>query len=79
VAHARSLGANATFARNLSDLGRELKKARSADRTSVIVIETDPTKSTAAGGAWWDVPVAEVSESRAVRNAHKQYRKAREQ
>lgn len=79
VAHASSLGANATFAKNLTDLGQALKKARDADRTSVIVIETDPGKSTAAGGAWWDVPVAEVSQSRAVRAAHKQYRKAREQ
>ena len=33
-----------------------------ADRTYVIVIDTDPAASTEAGGAWWDVAVPEVSE-----------------
>jgi 3D-(3,5/4)-trihydroxycyclohexane-1,2-dione acylhydrolase (decyclizing) len=39
----------------------------------VIVIETDPARSLGDGGAWWDVPVAEVSarpEVRAVREAY---------
>lgn len=78
VAHARSLGADAVFAADLLALAPALDAARKSDRTSVIVIETDPSLSTDAGGAWWDVPVAEVSESDDVRHAHAQYRKARD-
>ena len=44
-------------------------------RTTVIVIDTDPQHTTLAGGAWWDVPVAEVSASAKVREAHAGYRK----
>ena len=50
--------------------------ARNATRTTVIVIETDPQSSTAAGGAWWNVPVAEVSEDARVRAAHEAWRRA---
>ena len=77
AAHARSLGADASTAANLKDLERALQSAASARRTTVVVIETDPAKSTAAGGAWWDVPVPEVSESEAVRRAYTDYEKAR--
>jgi 3D-(3,5/4)-trihydroxycyclohexane-1,2-dione acylhydrolase (decyclizing) len=46
-----------------------------ADRTSVVVIDTDPVRTTAAGGAWWDVPIAEHSTSDAVQRAHAGYRR----
>lgn len=78
VAHAAALGAESLFAANLDELAPAIEKARRAQRTTVIVIETDAAQSTAAGGAWWDVPVAEVSTSDAVRTAHANYRKARE-
>ncbi len=79
VAHARSLGAHAVPAANLRELETALGEAREASQTSVIVIETDPAQATAAGGAWWDVPVAEVSASDAVRAAYTDYKKARDQ
>jgi 3D-(3,5/4)-trihydroxycyclohexane-1,2-dione acylhydrolase (decyclizing) len=79
VAHARALGADAKPAASLQELVAALAEARKSTRTCVIVIETDPAKSTAAGGAWWDVPVAEVSDSDAVQKAYANYRKAREQ
>jgi 3D-(3,5/4)-trihydroxycyclohexane-1,2-dione acylhydrolase (decyclizing) len=79
VMHARSLGADARLAANLAELAQALDAARAADRTSVVVIETDPAQSTAAGGAWWDVPVAEVSESDNVRDAYRRYEKERKQ
>jgi 3D-(3,5/4)-trihydroxycyclohexane-1,2-dione acylhydrolase (decyclizing) len=50
-----------------------LARAKKADRTSVIVIDTDPMKTTEAGGWWWDVPVPEVSERSAVRDARSAY------
>jgi 3D-(3,5/4)-trihydroxycyclohexane-1,2-dione acylhydrolase (decyclizing) len=79
VAHAAALGALAVKAADVGELERAIVAARDADRTSVVVIDTDPLKSTAAGGAWWDVPVAEVSKHEAVRDAYLNYRKAREE
>jgi 3D-(3,5/4)-trihydroxycyclohexane-1,2-dione acylhydrolase (decyclizing) len=60
-AHARSLGALASRVPDIAGLETALRTARRADRTTVILIETDPAASTAAGGCWWDVPVPEVS------------------
>jgi 3D-(3,5/4)-trihydroxycyclohexane-1,2-dione acylhydrolase (decyclizing) len=77
VAHARALGAEAVGVDDLEALRKAFEQARTATRTSVIVIETDPGQATAAGGAWWDVPVAEVSGSDAVRRANAAYREAR--
>ena len=41
-----------------------------------MVIETDPAVSTAEGGAWWDVPVPEVSSRGSVKQARKAYEQA---
>ena len=41
----------------------------------MIVIETDPPRSTAAGGHWWDVAVPEVSERAEVRAAREAMRR----
>jgi 3D-(3,5/4)-trihydroxycyclohexane-1,2-dione acylhydrolase (decyclizing) len=77
VAHARSLGATAEQAKGLADLEAALGRARAAGRTAVIVIETDPVAATAAGGAWWDVPVPEVSAHPEVAAARARYDQAR--
>jgi 3D-(3,5/4)-trihydroxycyclohexane-1,2-dione acylhydrolase (decyclizing) len=77
AAHARSLGADAKIVGNLAELAQALREAATAAITSVLIIETDPAKSISAGGAWWDVPVPEVSESPAVRQAFSAYEKAR--
>jgi 3D-(3,5/4)-trihydroxycyclohexane-1,2-dione acylhydrolase (decyclizing) len=77
VAHARALGARAEKAASLSELPAALERAVAAKETSVVVIETDPEKSMQAGGAWWDVPVAEVSTSAKTRAARERYVEAR--
>jgi 3D-(3,5/4)-trihydroxycyclohexane-1,2-dione acylhydrolase (decyclizing) len=77
AAHARSLGALAETVKGIADLEAALERARAADRTSVVVIETDPAAPFAAGGAWWDVPVPEVSERPEVRAARAGYVRAR--
>ena len=74
AAHARSLGALAEKADGIDALKSALERARAADRTYVVVVDTDPVASTEAGGAWWDVPVAEVSESAPVGAAFESYR-----
>jgi 3D-(3,5/4)-trihydroxycyclohexane-1,2-dione acylhydrolase (decyclizing) len=61
VAHAASLGAIAEKAASIEALEQALQRARQSERTHVIVIDTDPALSTAAGGAWWDVAIPEVS------------------
>jgi len=78
VAHARSLGALASKVQDVAELASSLAAARKADRTSVLVIETDPASSTAAGGHWWDVPVPEVSDRTEVRSAREGYAVARQ-
>jgi 3D-(3,5/4)-trihydroxycyclohexane-1,2-dione acylhydrolase (decyclizing) len=73
VAHAASLGAFAEKADGVAALEAALEQAKQSDRTSVIVIDTDPMQSTEAGGWWWDVAVPEVSERPAVRDARAAY------
>jgi 3D-(3,5/4)-trihydroxycyclohexane-1,2-dione acylhydrolase (decyclizing) len=75
--HARSLGALAESAKSIADLEAALERAKAADRTAVIVIETDPATPFAEGGTWWDVPVPEVSTRPAVREARERYEAAR--
>jgi 3D-(3,5/4)-trihydroxycyclohexane-1,2-dione acylhydrolase (decyclizing) len=76
AAHAVSLGAIAAKVAGLPELEAALRTARAADRTSVIVIDTDPLASTDAGGHWWDVAVPEVSERAEVRAARGAYETA---
>ena len=75
AAHARSLGARSEKADGIDALRSALERARDAKTTYVVVIDTDPKASTAAGGAWWDVPVAEVSGSASVGAAFEDYRR----
>jgi 3D-(3,5/4)-trihydroxycyclohexane-1,2-dione acylhydrolase (decyclizing) len=77
VAHARSLGALAHRVKDVAELASSLDAARRCERTSVLVIETDPASSTAAGGHWWDVPVPEVSDRAEVTSARERYAAAR--
>jgi hypothetical protein len=54
-AHAESLGARAEEAANIRELEDALGRARHSDRTSVIVIDTDPRprrRPAGAGGMW---------------------------
>ena len=74
--HAASLGATAVKVKDLAGLEAALKRARRAKRTFAIVIDTDPLKSTDAGGHWWDVAVPEVSARRQVNAARAGYEQA---
>jgi 3D-(3,5/4)-trihydroxycyclohexane-1,2-dione acylhydrolase (decyclizing) len=56
AAHAASLGAIAEKVPGIAALPAALARAREAERTAVIVIETDPDRATAAGGFPWEVP-----------------------
>ena len=73
AAHARSLGAVSEKVDGLGGLEAALARARLAERTSVVVIDTDPLAATDAGGSWWDVAVPEVSDRAEVREARTRY------
>ena len=76
AAHARAMGARSTTVTSIAELEAALTDARGGDRTTVIVIPTDPTRSTEAGGAWWEVAVPEVSRRPEVGRARVAYEAA---
>ena len=78
AAHARSLGAHAVHVASLSELEAALHHARSARRTSVVCIDTDPHRTVEAGGWWWEVAVPEVSSREEVRDARAKYDRERQ-
>ncbi len=65
AAHAASMGAIVEKASTVEDLRAAFARAREADRTTVIVIRTDPSTWT-GGDAWWDVGVPELSHRKEV-------------
>jgi 3D-(3,5/4)-trihydroxycyclohexane-1,2-dione acylhydrolase (decyclizing) len=67
--HAESMGAIARRVEGLPDLEEAVAWAKTTDRTTVIVIATDPYEWT-AGDAWWDVGVPEVSARPEIVAAH---------
>jgi 3D-(3,5/4)-trihydroxycyclohexane-1,2-dione acylhydrolase (decyclizing) len=71
--HAASLGALAENVKTIPELEAALKRARAADRTYVVCIETDPNRTTTEGGWWWEVAVPEVSRRDEVRKARAAY------
>ena len=73
VANATSLGASAVRVRTIDELRSALLAARSAQRTTVTVIEVDRNVRVPGYESWWDVPIAEVSESETVRAARRSY------
>jgi 3D-(3,5/4)-trihydroxycyclohexane-1,2-dione acylhydrolase (decyclizing) len=76
AANAASLGAHAIRATTHEDLWKALEESRRQDRTTVIVAEVDGEERVPGYEAWWDVPVAEVSEMDTVRRAHMEYERA---
>ncbi|TPL77027.1 3D-(3,5/4)-trihydroxycyclohexane-1,2-dione acylhydrolase (decyclizing) [Mesorhizobium sp. B2-3-13] len=78
AAHAASMGAIAEKVPSIAELENALQKAKKNDRTTVLVIDTDPLVSTDAGGHWWDVAVPEVSARSQVNAARKVYDEKRQ-
>jgi 3D-(3,5/4)-trihydroxycyclohexane-1,2-dione acylhydrolase (decyclizing) len=76
---AEGLGAASRHVNSIAELETALAEARNSLRTTVIVIDADPLKSTDAGGHWWDVPVPEVSSRAEVDAARASYVEGRKQ
>jgi 3D-(3,5/4)-trihydroxycyclohexane-1,2-dione acylhydrolase (decyclizing) len=73
AANAASFGADAVRARTVEELEAALRDARGSSRTTVVHVETDPLVGAPDSEAWWDVPVAEVSELESTRAARSEY------
>ena len=54
-----------------------LARAKKADRITVVHVATDPLAGAPDGGAWWDVPVAQVSEMESTLAARTGYEEAK--
>ena len=76
AAHAASMGAISRKVGSIAELETALQETESNDRTTVIVIDTDPLITTDEGGHWWDVAVPEVSDRPQVNAAREAYVKA---
>ncbi len=70
------LGACAVRARSREDLERALENMRTHERTSVVVVEVDKEMRVPGYESWWDVPISEVSEIEAIRQARAKYEDA---
>jgi 3D-(3,5/4)-trihydroxycyclohexane-1,2-dione acylhydrolase (decyclizing) len=69
VANAASLGAIVHRVTDADSLDGALAQAREADRTTVVYVPIDPAAGVPGYDAWWDVPVAAVSEQPLVEEA----------
>ncbi len=75
AAHAASLGALSEHVESLDALKDALKRARTADRSVCISIDTNATEST-GGGSWWQVGIPAVSGRAAVTEARETWQDA---
>ena len=57
----------------IEDFEAALREAAASERTTVVVVETDPLAPAPSSEAWWDVPVAEVAGIESTRAARATY------
>lgn len=74
--NARSLGANVLEAGTAQELRTALEKAKGSEQTTVIYVRVDAKARFGGSGAWWDVPVAEVSALESTQRARVDYEAA---
>ncbi|MCW6006643.1 3D-(3,5/4)-trihydroxycyclohexane-1,2-dione acylhydrolase (decyclizing) [Micromonospora sp. CPCC 205371] len=77
AANAASLGVRVLRAKGVDELRAALQDAKAHDGPTLVHVDADPLVYAPSSEAWWDVPVAEVSELDATRQARKQYEAAK--
>ena len=75
AAHAKSMGIDAVKVKTKQRLEKSIRQARENDGSTLIEILVDRSVGVPGYEAWWDVPVAEVSESDRVTKIRKEYDK----
>ena len=73
--HAKSMGIDAVKVKTRQRLEKSIRQARENDGSTLIEILVDRSVGVPGYEAWWDVPVAEVSESDGVTKIRKEYDK----
>lgn len=76
---ARALGAYGVHVKTRAELIDAVADARASDTTTVIVVEIDPRITAPDSGAWWDVPVAEISDMSSVQAVRRDYVERRDE
>ncbi len=78
AANAQSLGVRVLRTATIAEFRDALAQARDWTGGPVLVhVETDPAVAAPDSQAWWDVPVAEVSELESTRQARAEYERAK--
>jgi 3D-(3,5/4)-trihydroxycyclohexane-1,2-dione acylhydrolase (decyclizing) len=72
----RSFGIVVHVPQTIADLHDALAHARSAERTTAVVVRTNPLVSVPSYDSWWDVPVAQTSTVDSVQSARTAYEQA---
>jgi 3D-(3,5/4)-trihydroxycyclohexane-1,2-dione acylhydrolase (decyclizing) len=77
AANAASYGAKVWTAETPASFRSALESAKTYDGTSVVYVQVDSQARFGGSGAWWDVPVAEVSTLESSRQARTEYEQER--
>ena len=75
--NALSLGAHVIECKGYEDVVKALGRAKLLERTTVIYVQNDRYVAVPGYESWWDVPVAEVSESDSVNAAREEWEEMR--
>jgi 3D-(3,5/4)-trihydroxycyclohexane-1,2-dione acylhydrolase (decyclizing) len=77
AANAESLGVRVLRARTIDEFRSAVEEAKKADADGPVMVhvETDPLVPAPSSESWWDVPVADVAELNATRDARTTYAK----
>ncbi len=77
-AHARAQGAISETVSNPAELGEAFKRAKAADKTTVICMKVDAYEGwTNEGHTWWECGTPHISENADVRAAHSDWESSR--
>ena len=71
--NAEGLGAHVFRTRNVEELRDAINASKKVDRTVVIYIPADRYESVPSYDGWWEVPVAEVADSKEVQKARAEH------
>lgn len=78
-AHAAAQGAIAETVSNPAELGEAFARAKSSDRTHVIVMKVDAYEGwTTQGHTWWEVGTPHISDNKKVTAAHEKWEASRD-
>ncbi|HET6469161.1 MAG TPA: thiamine pyrophosphate-dependent enzyme, partial [Geminicoccaceae bacterium] len=75
--HAEAMGAIGVRASGIGELEDAFRRAKAADRTTVIHVDVHPTDWTEDNGSWWECGTPEVSPRESVRAARREHEAAK--